>query len=193
MRLVGKSGLAAGGWRLATIAALTAVVTPAMGGHAWGFESSRPVAVAADVLHVLGVGVWLGGLAALLLVAIPALARFKDGDGRVAMLSPWVMSFSRMALPAVALIILSGMVSAYLHLGGPAALVGSLYGRALLIKLLVLAGAFGIGFYNWRSVLPTLSESGTPGLLRGPATVELILALCVLLVTSALVMLHPPF
>ena len=192
VRLAGKSGLGGGGWRLATVAALLAIVTPALGGHAWGVEANRPLAVGADVLHVLGIGVWLGGLAVLVLIALPVLARHKDGDGRVPALSAWVASFSRMALPAVLLIVASGAVSMFLHVGGPGPLFSTTYGRTLLVKLLVLAGAFGIGFYNWRSVQPALSESGQTGLLRVPATAELIVALCVLLVTSVLVMLHPP-
>jgi len=193
VRLVGKAGLSSGGWRLATAASLLAVVTPALGGHAWGFESNRIAAVAADVVHVFAAGVWMGSLAVLVLVGLPVLAKQKDSDGRVTQLSPWVASFSRIALPAVLVLMATGVVSAWLHVGGPGALFSTLYGRTLLIKLAVLAGAAGIGFYNWRSVRPALAESGKLGLLRMPATVELILGVSVLAVTAVLVMLHPPF
>ena len=192
VRLTGKNGLGAGGWRLAGISAVLSAVTPALSGHAWGYEARRLLAVGVDVAHVLAAGAWMGSLAVLVLVALPVLGRRKDAAGKVPDLSTWVATFSRIALPAVGLLFATGVVSAGLHLGGVGPLFSTPYGRALLIKLAVLGGAAGIGFYNWRRVRPALEESGQAGLLRMPATVELILGLGVLLVTAALVMLHPP-
>jgi hypothetical protein len=55
-----------------------------------------------------------------------------------------------------------------------------------------VAGAFSLGFYNWRTVRPGLAESESAGSLRIPATVEAALGVGVLLATAVLVATTPP-
>ncbi|MFE7960291.1 copper resistance CopC/CopD family protein [Streptomyces sp. NPDC057413] len=92
-----------------------------------------PVAVVSAVLHLLATGVWLGGLVALLCtreVPVAVLHRF-----------------SRIALGCVAVLVATGVYQAWRGLGSLDALIGTAYGRLLLVKLtvvaLLLAGAGG--------------------------------------------------
>lgn len=76
-------------------------------------------------------GCWLGGLATLLtLWPLPTLR----GD-RAAL----ALRFGRIALTCVAALALSGLLMAALHLTGPADLLETSYGRALVAKLALAA------------------------------------------------------
>lgn len=192
LRLTAPAGGRAAGWSVAGIGALAAALVPAFSGHAWGI-SPRGLGVALSAGHILGAGVWLGGLAAMLLVGLPALKAVKGEDGTLPGLPALVNGFSRLALPAVLLVVLTGAGQNFIHLGGnPGHLVTTPWGRALLVKLGLVAGAFALGLYNWRVVRPALQGSPRPGLLRIPATVELLLGLAVLAATAVLVVQSLP-
>src|SRR5690606_13012484 len=94
--------------------------------------------------------------------------------------------FSRGALVAAATLLATGVVSAWIQVGGPGALLTSTYGRTLLLKLAAVGAAAALGFYNWRVVRPRLAEDGA-SLLRIPATVEAALGLLVVIVTAVLI------
>ncbi len=166
-------------WLAAGAGALLMAMVPAFSGHA---VASGPAIVALDSVHVLAAGVWVGGLACLLAVGIPAAV----GGGEPSALSATVRGFSSMALPAVGVLALSGVANTVIHLSLPD-LLQTDYGRILVLKALVAALAFVIGFYNWRVVQPSLKTDPRASLLRIPAAVELAAGLAVLAVTAALV------
>lgn len=101
-------------------------------GHA---VSSGPLALglAANALHLAAMGVWIGGLAALLRVwDLPDLAgQHKD----------LLRRFGRLALLCVAVLALTGTLMAAIHLRRPSDLDATAYGRALLAKLAAVAAA----------------------------------------------------
>lgn len=171
-------------WLVAGLGALLVAMGPALSGHA---AAAGPALVAVDTVHVLAGGVWLGGLACLVLVGIPGAAR----AGEASTLAPLTARFSAMALPAVIVLVASGVTNAVdrITLGE---LFGSAYGRTLLLKVAVVVGALSLGFYNWRVVRPALEQEGRPGLLRIPASLELVAGLVVLAVTAALVVTALP-
>jgi putative copper export protein/methionine-rich copper-binding protein CopC len=171
-------------WLVAGAGALLAASVPALSGHA---AASGPAIVVLDSIHVLAAGVWVGGLACLLAVGIPASA----GGGEPTALASTVRGFSSIALPAVGILVLSGVVNTVLHLSLPD-LLQTHYGRILVLKALVAALAFVIGFYNWRVVQPSLETDPRASLLRIPAAVELAAGLAVLAVTAALVVTARP-
>ncbi|MCA9736295.1 MAG: copper resistance protein CopC/CopD [Gemmatimonadetes bacterium] len=181
------------GWVVATVAAALATLAPPLSGHAWAVDGARRVPLlVADTLHVAAAGAWIGALAGLVFVALPLLRRARDADGRVPALPSWIASFSRVSLMAVLVLLATGAVNAWDRVGAFGALTGTGYGRTLLLKLGLLAGAAALGFYNWRVVRPALQEQPRVGLLRIPATLELLLGLGVLLVTAALIATHLP-
>ena len=93
-------------------------------------------ALPGNALHEAAMGVWVGGLAALLLT----------WRGRA-----WVLRrFGRLAAAAVVVVALSGLVLALGSLRGPADLFVSDYGRVLTLKTVIFCGALGLAFVGLR-------------------------------------------
>ncbi len=90
-----------------------------------------PVGVLAGGLHVLAVAAWLGGL---LLLSRVALTAPGDAD-----LLRAVRGFSRIAVPALLVVVATGAVQVFRLVGGPAKLFSTGYGRLLLLKVVVVA------------------------------------------------------
>jgi putative copper export protein/methionine-rich copper-binding protein CopC len=181
-----REGGAGRGWGILTGAAILLPLVPALQGHAMGAEA-RALAIPVLWVHVAAVGSWLGGLLVLILVGLPAVKKAGPSEGGLPRLARLVNAFSRVALVAVAFIVVSGAATSFLVGPGLMEIVESTWGRTLILKLALLAGAFLLGFYNWRRVRPALAERPDPGALRIPATVEAILGIIVLLVTAVLV------
>lgn len=183
-----------GGWVLAGAAALILAGTLGLSGHAAGVQRGLTLALLADAGHVLGAGGWLGTLLVLVGIGVPAALRLDD-EGRSSALAGLVHAFSALALVCAALVIATGLIGAWLHLGTLQALWGTGYGRALLVKLGSLTVVFGAGAYNFLRVRPELGGvSGSAGAarLRRVVAVELTVAVVVLLITAVLVALPTP-
>lgn len=176
----------AAAWAAASAAIITFALTQPLAGHP--AAAVRPfVAVLTQLVHIIGAGAWIGGLAMLTAVAIPAartVADPTDGDARIAGL---VRAFSPTALVAAALLGLTGVIAARSNLGGVAELWRSDYGRILLLKLALLSAVAATGAYNWRRVLPSLGSPSSSAALRRSSLVELATATAVLIVTAVLV------
>lgn len=128
-------GLATGG---AVIAAGIAG-TWALSEHAsTGIQAG--LAMPMDVLHLLAVATWLGGLAALLV----ALYRTPD-IGSVA-----VRRFSRVAFASVLVLTATGIYQSWRQVGSWSALTGTRYGQLLLIKVGLLAVLIGLAWISRR-------------------------------------------
>ena len=178
------------GTPLALTGALGIVAAPALTGHA-ASSSSFVIAVTLDMLHVLAAGAWIGGLLMVLLAGIPAMRRLTDGnpDAAVAAL---VSSFHPLALFCAPIVVIAGMGTSYLRLGGIAPLTSTRYGATLLLKLGLFVLVVGTALYN---SLRARRKLGTPegtSHLRRSAALELFLAALVLAATSALVTTPAP-
>ncbi|HEX6369569.1 MAG TPA: CopD family protein [Longimicrobium sp.] len=178
------------GWMGAGAGAVLLSAVPALSGHAASVGRLNGVAILSDTVHVLGAGVWMGTLAALLAVGIPAALTAADGAG--AAVAAMVRAFSPMALAGAAAVAVTGLTSVVFQLSTLSDVWTTGYGRALLLKLGLLAGVGALGFYNWRRVLPTLGDDAATHRLRRSARAELGLGLVVLLVTAVLVALPTP-
>jgi putative copper export protein/methionine-rich copper-binding protein CopC len=178
------------GWMGAGAGAVLLSAVPALSGHAASVERMSGVAILTDTVHVLGAGVWLGTLAAILAVGIPAALVSVDGAGGA--VAAMVRAFSPMALAGAAAVGVTGVVNVLFQLDTVPDLWTTGYGRALLLKVALLAGVAALGFYNWRRVLPGLGDDAGTGRLRTSARAELGLGLVVLLVTAVLVALPTP-
>jgi copper transport protein len=181
----------AAGWRAAAAALALVAAGTAWAGHAAAVERGRAVALLADGLHLLGAGAWMGTLALLLGVGIPAALRAPAG-GRGAGVAALVRAFSPIALAGAGTAAATGVASALFHLGAPAELWGTGYGRALLLKLALLALAGLAGFRNWRVLTPTLEGDAGIRALRRTVAAEVAVGVLVVLVTAVLVALPPP-
>ena len=176
-------------WAAATLGAAALSVTPALSGHAAAAPAYPVLAVVADSVHVAAAGGWLGSLLLVLVAGVPA-AMALPADRRGPAVATLVDAFSPTALVCAATAAVTGVFATWVHVGTVPALWGTAYGRTLLLKLGVLSAVAATGLYNWRRVRPALGSGG--GLtgaarLRRSATVELGVALVVLLVTAVLV------
>ncbi|MGW2826045.1 copper resistance CopC/CopD family protein [Streptomyces sp. NPDC001443] len=118
-----------------------------------------PLAITSSVLHLLAMAVWLGGLAALLIL----LHRTTLAAGAVA-------RFSRVAFIAVTVLVVTGLYQSWRGLGSWSALTGTEYGHLLLAKLagvtlLLTAASFS---RNW-TARPAAARAAAGE--RVPATV----------------------
>ncbi|MEU8431389.1 copper resistance protein CopC [Streptomyces sp. NPDC029216] len=126
-------GLGIGG----TVVAAGIAATWALAEHAsTGIQPG--IAMPADILHLLAVATWLGGLAALLV----ALRKVPDIE-RTA-----VQRFSRVAFISVLVLTVTGVYQSWRQLGSWSALTGTSYGRLLLIKVALVAVLVGIAYLS---------------------------------------------
>lgn len=183
----GKDGNRAPRWGLIAVGALLLPAVPLLSGHGWA-DSPRVLSAAATYLHVAAAGGWMGGLACLLLAGFPALYdRGGGADADVPGLARMVGAFSRVARFAVVLLLVTGAAKVWVHVGAVPDLWTTAWGRSLLVKGGVAAAVLALGFYNWRFVRPALADCPRPGLIRGPALVELVLGVAAVAVTAYLV------
>ena len=173
-------------WLGAGILVLALVTTLALSGHAMGVESGRALVVAADALHALAAGTWIGSLAVIL-----SAGRVTRGQPRaVGVYAAQLRSFSPMAVVSVAVLLTMGVVLAWTHLGTLSDLWTMTYGRVLSAKTGLAGAVLAVGFWNWRRGLPGVDTEPGAGTVQHRATVEVSLALGVLLLTAVLV--HSP-
>ncbi len=178
-----------GGWWLAGAALLVLVLGPVVQGQ-W----TRLI----NPLHILAGGLWLGTLAVLVAAVFPLLLR-GDAVGRDPDLRPGgsrldavVRRFSRLALVSSALLVVTGVTTAWRHLGSIDALWTTPYGWALDIKLVIVGTIVALGFYNWRYATPALSAGTGDARLARSSLREVSLGVLVLVVTAILVALPAP-
>ncbi|MCX7619567.1 MAG: copper resistance protein CopC [Acidimicrobiales bacterium] len=150
---------------------------PAFAGHAWT-TSPKAIGVAADLLHTLSVGVWVGGLAALLIAV-------ADEDDP----TPFVARFSGVALPAAGLTVLTGLISSVLEVRSMSNLFGTAYGRLLIAKVSLVVIILLLGYLN-RSRLVGIVDR-TVAVLRN-VRIELTMGMLVLALTAILGTQPPP-
>jgi len=123
--------------------------------------------LAADVVHLLAVGAWIGALVTLSLL----LRRAVGQPTAIEVAYRALTRFSRMGTMIVAAIVGTGLVNSYV-LVGPGRVLdlpATLWGQLLLAKLALFAGMLGLAAAN-RWVL-------TPALHRTPATAAALPAL----------------
>lgn len=132
-------------------------------------------------LHVVGVGTWVGGLAALL-VSLP-----RDGGAAVA---ATVRRFSVSAGIGIGVVSVTGLMRAVQELGPLDNLMTTDFGRLLVAKsaFLVALAALGAG----QRLVSVPAASRWLGPLRRIGGTELAIGAVVLLLASALVNVPPP-
>jgi copper transport protein len=135
-------GLAIGG----AVVAAGLAATWAMAEHAsTGIQTG--LAMPVDVLHLLAVATWLGGLATLLV----SLYRVPSIEGSA------VRRFSRVAFGSVVVLAATGLYQSWRQLGSWSALTGTRYGQLLLVKIGLVALLVGLAWIS-RSWTGRLAE-----------------------------------
>jgi len=112
-------------------------------GHAGATEGrERVIHLAANSLHLLAAGTWLGGL--LPLVLLLGQARKAPSPA----VAEAVRRFSVLGLLCVATLVLTGLVNSWVLVGSFPGLVGTAYGRLLLLKFALLVPLFALAAVN---------------------------------------------
>lgn len=100
--------------------------------------------VFADWLHLVAVSFWVGGLFAFVWTLTP-IWRALDAATRGVWLGALAANFSRVALVSVVVIVLTGLFSSLLQIPTIAALLESLYGQTLLVKIALFMLMLNLG------------------------------------------------
>lgn len=140
-------------WLANLWASALALGTFSAASHAAGSLLHPWLAVIADFLHVLAVGAWAGGLAALVLILPAALSPYQGDERRLALLAV-LRRFSLLAMAGLATVITTGIYSASNWLYTPGDLTATTYGGTLLIKLLLVGGLVAVGGLNFLVLQP---------------------------------------
>lgn len=169
------------GMRLMVMGVAFAVMTTfPLAGHAWGTDPVG-IAVMVDATHLGAVSVWGGGV-----VALSLALRGPDVEGAWA--AGMVRQASRGFLVAAPVVVVTGVVSTTLHIGGLADLPATGWGRAVLVKAALAVTALGLGWFHRRR-LADLVASGV-GRLVSLRSESALLAVTIG-VTAALVTMAP--
>jgi cytochrome c oxidase assembly factor CtaG/putative copper export protein len=139
----------------ATVLAVAAVLPLAWTGHG-GSSLNHATAIDAQMTHLVGVSVWVGGLAALTLLRSRLGGDLAITAGRFSVLAGWCYG----------LVAAGGLAGAVVRLPDPAAVTGTSYGQILLGKAIVLTALGIVGWYHRRRLLPQLSVPGRRGFAR---------------------------
>jgi len=110
--------------------------------------------ITVDAVHLLAAGVWAGGILALATQRPPGGWRSESGRAMLARFSP-------PALAAFTVTVGFGAIQAIQELGTAHALVGSSYGRVLLVKIGLIALMLPLSAVAWRLRRPHLRFEGT--------------------------------
>jgi copper transport protein len=169
---------------LLALVAAAVMFLHAQAGHA-GSESPVWFNVGVQWVHLLGVGVWVGGLAWLLLGIRSSGPSERTGVGR----------FSFIAGIALGVVAVTGVVRAIDEIGGLGAwrrLFETSFGVTLLIKVGLFVGLVALGARNRYVNVPAVSERGERmRALRRTVGGEIALAVGIFGVTGVLTQLPP--
>jgi len=165
---------------VAGVAALGAMLVDATNSHAAG-ESPATLNEFAQWLHIAAVGVWIGGLVALLVSVMGAPSDQKAHAAR---------RFSKLAGIGLLVVAATGVFRAVIEVQTWGNLVGTAFGVLVLLKIgliVILAGLGAINRYRNVPNVPRMLHA-----LRRVVTTEVIVALGALTVAAALVNVAPP-
>ncbi|MBW8803730.1 MAG: copper resistance protein CopC/CopD [Catenulisporales bacterium] len=172
---------AVGGLGIALAVALA--VTWSVADHS-GTGSQVVFALPSDVLHLLAMATWVGGLSALTLAILGRQQTVLDAEDRLTL----VRRFSSTAFAAVCVLATTGVYQGWRQVRHWDTLFGTNYGLLLITKSCCFLVLLGLG-YVARRILA--AKSPDLAVLRRSVATELGIAIAVLAVTALLVESQP--
>ncbi len=139
-------------------------------------------AVLGDWLHLLATTLWIGGLVAFGLV----LSSVRRQD--MALAGRLVAYFSNLMRVSVAALIITGTYAAWLQVGSVEALLTTIFGQALLVKLILLLPLLAVALINLAVTQRRLQagEAVWAGRLRGLVGAEIALTAGILVAVGVM-------
>jgi putative copper resistance protein D len=153
-------------WYAALAIAGAYIVSLAWAGHAAaGAEAEHGVQLTSDAVHLLAAGAWLG--------ALPALVALLRGGAGHDVAAEAAQRFSTLGVASVTALFATGFVNAIYLVGDIPGLVGTDYGRLLLVKLALFAAMLTLAAVNRFVLTPRLAaRKGAASSLRRNAIFE---------------------
>ncbi|MFY9710563.1 MAG: copper homeostasis membrane protein CopD [Candidatus Cybelea sp.] len=181
------------------LAAAAFIASLAWAGHGAASEDVPfdAIHLPADILHLLAAGAWLGALLPLALFLVQAR---RDGSPEVVTVArAATQRFSVLGLSCVGTLLVTGVVNTWFLSGSIPALLGTLYGQLLLVKIALFAAMIAVASVNQRSLLPCLADGARENTLRvracwqlgRNASIEASLGIFVLAVVGIIGVLPP--
>ena len=156
------------------------IASIAWSGHAIGTPGT--VHVLTDATHLLAAGAWVGGL-----IPLAWALRSETGDAGSALTS----RFSQMGVVCVTALLITGWLNAWFLVGGLHALFGTTYGRLLCVKLALFLVMLVVATINRLTLAPQLPRASARRQIAANATLEVALALLIILIVAALGVMVP--
>jgi copper resistance protein D len=182
---------------LALASALGLVAAIAWTGHAGSTPGETGLLhLTADTLHLIAAAAWTGSLVpfALLLVAV----RHYHCEASARLARDATQRFSTLGIAAVATVLGSGIVNAWILVGSVNGLIVTQYGRLLMLKIALFAIMVAFAAINrlWltpRLALPSGSTAQLDALrrLKRNSMIEIAVALLIFAIVGVLGTLHP--
>lgn len=151
-------------WRLwsagAIVLAIVVLIGPAWTGHAGatpGIAGEFPLA--ADALHLLAAGAWLGGLPPLAMLLATAWRQKEPRWATVTAIA--VQRFSLLGVISVGTLLASGIANSWYEVGTLNNLFVTSYGQLVLIKIGLFAVMVGLASINRFYLTPRLATAST--------------------------------
>jgi copper transport protein len=180
LALASRGTLRRAGLGLAGVAAAGAMVADVSASHA--AAGSLPLLNGfVQWVHVLGAGVWMGGLLALLV----AIRGAESGDKASA-----VKRFSTAAGVALVVVAVTGIIRAVVEIGSWDKVLTTTFGLLVVVKVSLIVLLAGLGAVNRFRSVPQALRRLRP--LRRIGTAEVILGAGALLTAAGLVNVAPP-
>jgi putative copper resistance protein D len=154
--------------------------------------------LAADVIHLLAAGAWVGSLIPLAL-SLAEARRSYDPEATSAARRV-VVRFSVLAAASVVVLFSAGLINTWFLAGTVPALIGTQYGYLLLLKIAIFIAMVVFGAVNLLRMAPRLAVRGGErhrrieaalSHLRRNASIEAVLGVCVLSIVAILGILPP--
>jgi copper resistance protein D len=182
---------------LALASALGLVAAIAWTGHAGSTPGETGLLhLTADTLHLIAAAAWTGSLVpfALLLVA----ARHYPCEASARLARDATRRFSTLGIAAVATVLGSGIVNAWILVGSIDGLIATQYGRLLILKIALFAAMLAFAAVNRFWLTPRLASpvenAAQPQALHRltrNSVIEIALALLIFAIVGMLGTLHP--
>ena len=127
---------------------LATLATTSLIGH--GAPNGKLLPITIDFIHNLAASVWIGGVIYLALVVVPGIKKSTSLEEitKISLISIIIPRFSSLPVVILGVIIITGPFLLYVLESNLGLTLASLYGKILIVKLILAAIMIGIGGYN---------------------------------------------
>ena len=174
----------------AVVLAIAVLIGPAWTGHAGatpGIAGEFPLA--ADALHLLAAGAWLGGLPPLAMLLAAAWRGKEPRWAAVAAIA--VQRFSLLGAISVSALLASGIINSYYQVATLNNLLATSYGQLVLIKIAIFAAMIALASVNRFYLTPRLATASTVRWLYRTSLAETVLGFAAVAVVGFLGAMAP--